>query len=218
MGSRIVTIYLSIAVVIGAIIFVTSYASNVRLPGNNEGFEPIQPTAFSHRLHAGELSIQCLHCHGGAEKSSVAGIPSANVCMNCHRYVTAPILDVRAEEELAAKEGRKPQPVISPELNKLYRAMGLNSAFEPDSATKPKAIEWANVHNVPDYVYFNHRAHVTAGVECRTCHGAVETMERVRQVSDLSMGWCVNCHRDVTAAGVNGKEVHASTDCSTCHY
>ena len=79
-------------------------------------------------------------------------------------------------------------------------------------------LRWTRVNDLPDFVYFNHSVHVSAGVECQKCHGAVETMERVRQVSDLSMGWCVNCHRDVNANGVNGRAVHAATDCSACHF
>jgi hypothetical protein len=74
------------------------------------------------------------------------------------------------------------------------------------------------VHNLPDFVYFDHRAHVTAGVTCQHCHGPIESMERVRQVETLSMGWCVNCHRDATENGISGQAVHASTDCAVCHY
>jgi hypothetical protein len=96
--------------------------------------------------------------------------------------------------------------------------MALTHEMKPDSTKKPTPIEWVKVHNLPDFVYFNHSAHVTAGVECQTCHGEVQTMERVRQVNDLSMGWCVNCHRDANANGVKGKKVYASTDCITCHF
>jgi hypothetical protein len=86
-----------------------------------------------------------------------------------------------------------------------------------DSA-KAKAIPWVRVHNLPDFAYFDHRAHVVAGVACQKCHGPVETMERVRQVESLSMGWCVNCHRDANLHGVAGKKVNASLDCAACHY
>lgn len=218
MNSRILTIFLSIAVVLTLVIFLSSYAKNYRLPGNHEGYEPVQPIAYSHRLHAGELQIPCQHCHSAAEKGRNAGIPPANICMNCHKFITAPFLDVKAEEELATKENRKPKPTISPELKKVYDAMGLNDQLLPDTSRSLTPIEWKKVHNVPDFVYFNHSVHVKSGVECQTCHGAVETMERVRQVSDLSMGWCVNCHRDANKNGVKGKTVHASTDCVACHF
>lgn len=200
------------------IIFLGSYARNYMLPGNHQGYEPVQPISYSHRLHAGELGIACLHCHSAAEQGKHAGIPSTNVCMNCHKFVSAPWLEVKAENDLADKEKRKPRLIISPEIEKIYTAMALNNEMKPDSLKKPTPIEWMKVHNLPDFVYFNHSVHVSAGVECQTCHGAVETMERVRQVNDLSMGWCVNCHRDVNTNGVNGKQVHASTDCSACHF
>ena len=162
--------------------------------------------------------MPCLYCHFTAEKSRYAGIPPASVCMNCHKMVTATFGAVRAEEELATKESRKPRTVVSPEVRKIYTALGLDSDRKPDPALPLKPIAWTRVYALPDFVHFDHRAHVHAGVVCQTCHGPVETMERMRQVHDLSMGWCVNCHRDATRNGVNGKKVFASTDCSTCHY
>lgn len=189
-----------------------------RLPGDQIGYEPPQPIAFSHQLHAGEMQISCLYCHFGAEKSRHAGVPPENVCMNCHKFVTAPLGAVRAEDEQAKKEGRPPRRVISPELAKLYDALALNAQMQPDPARQPHPLAWTKVHNLPDFVYFDHRAHVHAGVTCQTCHGPVETMERVRQQQPLTMGWCVNCHRDVNQKGVGGKRVNASTDCATCHY
>ncbi|MBS4027689.1 MAG: cytochrome c3 family protein, partial [Ignavibacteriales bacterium] len=109
MKSRITTIYLIIGVLLSVSIFVSSYTANVRLPDNHQGYEPVQPIAFSHRLHAGEMGMQCLYCHFGAEKSKHAGIPPVNVCMNCHKYVSAPFVDTKAEEQLATKENRKPR-------------------------------------------------------------------------------------------------------------
>jgi hypothetical protein len=108
--------------------------------------------------------------------------------------------------------------LVSPEIRKIYDAFALDDAREADPAKQARPVAWTKVHNVPDYVYFDHRAHTGAGVTCQTCHGPVETMERVRQVGDLNMGWCVNCHREVTAGGVAGKPVDASIDCITCHY
>lgn len=199
-------------------ILVQAIWQNYRLPGNNQGYEPVQPIAYSHRLHAGELGIDCQHCHAGVDESQTAGIPPASTCMNCHRFISAPINVVRAEDEAATKEQRPPRRVVSAEIQKIYAALGLNDELKPEPAHAPTPIEWVKVHSLPDYVSFDHSAHVTAGVDCQTCHGEVQTMERVRQVSDLSMGWCVNCHRDANVEGVNGKRVQASTDCVACHH
>jgi nitrate reductase gamma subunit len=188
------------------------------LPGSQKGYEPIQPIAFSHRLHAGELQMSCLYCHGDAEKGRHAGIASATVCMNCHRFVTAPTRDTRAELELAREEKRPPRTIISPELAKLYAALALDDKLQRDPAQATLPIHWVKVHNLPSFTRFDHRAHVNAGVACQHCHGPVESMERVRQVEDLSMGWCVQCHRDANQNGVAGREVHPSNDCSTCHH
>ena len=235
-GNRFVTLVLLTAMAFSFLVLVPKFNA-YSLPGNQRGYEPAQPIVFSHRLHAGELQVQCLYCHSGAEKSRHAGIPSANVCMNCHKFVSAPLGAVRAEDELAIKENRAPRRVVSLEIQKLYDALALDAQMKPDSSRQPKPITWLKVHNVPDFVYFDHRPHVNAGVTCQNCHGPVETMERVRQVSDLSMGWCVNCHRDVDRVGLDGKgnftsapapaaqgntplthRVYASTDCKTCHY
>lgn len=190
----------------------------MRLPGNQQGYAPKQPIAFSHRLHAGELQIDCLYCHFGAETSRHAGIPATSVCMNCHRFVTAPLGAIRAQDELAEEENRKPERVVSAEIQKIYDALALDESLNRDEAKTPMPIEWVQVHNLPDFVYFDHRAHVDAGVACQRCHGPVETMERVHQVEDLSMGWCINCHRRVNEIGVGGKRVDASLDCAACHY
>ena len=206
MKSRILTIVLGFAVVF-SLMLLASRAAMFHLPGNQQGFEPVQPIAYSHRLHAGELQIQCQYCHFGADKSRHAGIPPASVCMNCHRFVTAPLGAVRAEDEIAEREKRAPRPVVSPELSKLYAAV--NGA---------QPIAWTRIHSLPDFAYFDHRPHVSAGVACQQCHGPVESMERVRQVSDLSMGWCVNCHRQASRTGIAGRRVNASTNCSTCHF
>ena len=238
LGSPFVTLVLLIALGFSLTILVPKFNAYA-LPGNQIGYEPTQPIAFSHRLHAGELQVQCLYCHSGAEKSRHAGIPAANVCMNCHRFVSAPLGAIRAEDALAKKEKREPRRVVSPEIRKIYDALALNEKMQrdPDKPTAP--IAWIKVHNLPDFVYFDHRPHVNAGVACQKCHGPVETMERVRQVEDLSMGWCVNCHRGVDRAGLDGNgnftsapapapaaqepvpvtlRVYASIDCSTCHY
>jgi hypothetical protein len=188
------------------------------LPGSQEGYEPEQPIAFSHRQHAGQLQIPCLYCHYGAEQSPHAGIPPARTCMTCHRFVTASQKEMLPELLEARRTKRAVKPVISPELRKLYDALGLDGKLEPDPKKKAAPIAWVKVHNLPSFSCFDHRAHVRSGVACQQCHGPVETMDRVRQVSDLSMGWCVNCHREAGHAGVSGKAVQPSTDCATCHH
>lgn len=233
-SSPVVSLVLLVAVAFAAVISVPSVGT-ARLPGTQTGYEPAQPIAFSHRLHAGELSVPCLYCHSAAEKSRYAGVPSANVCMNCHRFVPAAFGAIRAEDEQAKKENRAPRRIVSPEVQKLYDALALGPDLKPDPARQPKTIAWVKIHNLPDFVYFDHRPHVNAGVSCQACHGPVETMERVRQVSGLTMGWCVNCHRGVTRAGLNGSfesaaapfakgpmpvthRLNPSIDCKTCHF
>jgi respiratory nitrate reductase gamma subunit len=204
---------------LGAILLaIVPRLESAHLPGNDQGYEPVQPIAFSHRLHAGDLQISCFYCHYEADKSPHAGFPAASVCMNCHRFVTAPLSAVRAEFELARQEKRPARTVVSSELEKLYTALGLNDKLQPDPAKTPSLLRWVKVHNPPAFTHFDHRAHVNAGVACQHCHGQVESMERVRQVEDLSMGWCVHCHNDVSQKGLNGKELHASNDCTTCHH
>ena len=178
----------------------------------------MQPIAFSHQVHAGKMQIACLYCHYGADSSRHAGIPAASLCMNCHRLVTASRASVLQEYSDAEQARRPARPVVSDELKKLYDALGLDDKLQPDPKRTATTIPWVKVHNLPDHASFDHRAHVLAGVACQRCHGAVETMERVRQVEPLSMGWCVNCHRESNRVGVIGKKVNASTDCSTCHY
>ena len=233
LASPFVTSVLLIALAVGIFLLAPKLAA-FRTPGNQQGYEPLQPIAYSHHLHAGELQIACLYCHSGATRSRYAGIPSASTCMNCHRFVTATMGAVRAEDELAKKEKREPRQVISPEIAKIYEALALNPATRlPELGKTPRPIAWNKVTNLPDFVYFDHRPHVTRGVACQQCHGPVETMEEVRQEQTLNMGYCVNCHRNVdqnglpgssaspvqlTAWAQPGKSVHASTDCSTCHF
>jgi hypothetical protein len=218
MNGRTVTIVLALATLLAAILLVPRLGA-VRYPGYHQGYEPAQPIAFSHRLHAGELQVTCLYCHAGAETSRHAGIPPAATCMNCHKNVTTTFGAVREEDERAQKENRTPALQVSTELRKLYDALAVDPAsMTPVTSRQPQPITWTKVHNVPDYVYFDHRSHVGAGVSCQQCHGAIETMERVRQVESLSMGWCVNCHRQVNQTGVAGRQVYASIDCTTCHH
>jgi hypothetical protein len=214
MSKPITAIVLAAALAVSLVTLVAA----IRLPGDNQGYEPVQPIAYSHRLHAGELQISCQYCHSGVDKSRHAGIPAMNVCMNCHSGVTATLAAVRQEEEAAKRENRAAQTIESPELRKLYDALALDETLFPISDKTPTPIAWKRVHKLPDFVYFDHRAHIAASVTCGTCHGPIETMERVRQYESLSMGWCVNCHRDANENGIAGRQVQAPIDCVTCHY
>ncbi len=148
--------------------------------GVHQGYQPTQPIAYSHQLHAGTLKIDCQYCHSGAYKSKNASIPSANVCMNCHNYVQAT---------------EKYNGEISPEIMKIYNALDYNPETK-EYGENPKPIEWVRIHNLPDFAYFNHAQHVTvAGLKCQQCHGPIETMQEVYQYSPLTMKWCIDCHR-----------------------
>ncbi|MFZ0428617.1 MAG: cytochrome c3 family protein [Acidobacteriota bacterium] len=190
--------------------------ADVNLPGNDTGYEPTQPIAFSHRLHSGDLQISCFYCHPAAYRARYAGTPAPSLCMNCHRFVAARLGAVQAEEEQAKKEGREPQKVTSTEIQKIYDALGLDSELRP---VRPGTrIRWLRVNRLPDFVVFHHGAHTAAGIDCAYCHGAAEKMERIRQTVSFSMGFCVNCHRLYQGRVVSGRTLVASTDCGTCHH
>ena len=174
--------------------------------GLTQGYQPSQPIAFSHKLHAGEHQINCAYCHTSVYKSKSANIPSANICMNCHSQIKTE----------------------SPEIKKIYRAI-----------QKQQPVQWVRIHNLPDLAYFNHSQHTqVGGIECQTCHGPIEKMDVVYQYSALTMGWCINCHRE-TPLNTKGNgyydnlvklhnEANAGapftvssnggTECSKCHY
>jgi hypothetical protein len=213
--TRITLLVLALLVVYGTLL---PRVAASRLPGNDQGYSPPQPIAYSHRLHAGEMQMPCLYCHTAAERGRHAGIPSADVCMNCHEAVRATLGAVRAEAEAAEAEKREPRPVVSAALRTLYDALALDENLKPDPARTPTAIRWMRVHRLPDFASFDHSRHVTAGVTCQRCHGPVETMERVRQYAPLRMGWCVDCHREANVWGVAGKPMQASLDCAACHH
>jgi len=217
MRDRILTVTLLVGIFLVAISLLSA-VSGYRLPGNNRGYRPVQPIAYSHRVHAGEMAIPCLYCHPGAERSRTAGIPSASMCMNCHRFVTASLGAIREEERAAGEEGRDPRPVVSAELQLLYDALGLGEDLQRDPNRPERPIEWVRVHSLPDFVAFDHRPHVIAGVACQRCHGPIESMDRVRQSADLTMGWCVECHRESGGTRLAGRPVDPSLDCVTCHY
>jgi mono/diheme cytochrome c family protein len=186
--------------------------------GVQQGYMPTQPIAYSHKLHAGTLQINCNYCHTGVYKAKSANIPSANICMNCHNTV-------------------KPE---SPEIQKIYAAVGWDAeSKEYIEGYEQQPIKWVRIHNLPDLAYFNHSQHTNVGgIECQTCHGPIQEMDVVYQYSKLTMGWCINCHRD-TDVNAEGNEYYdrlvqlheasnavgnmkvadiGGLECARCHY
>lgn len=198
--------------------------------GVDEGYQPVQPIAFSHKIHSGDNKIDCQYCHSSAKHSKHSGIPSVNVCMNCHKNIA------EVSEETATPEYSK--AFYDNEIQKIYKAAGWDAEnLEYTGETEP--IKWVRIHNLPDFAYFNHSQHVTVGgVKCQKCHGPVEEMHEVYQHAPLTMGWCIDCHKEtkvkmdgngyykniheelskkygvdkVTVAQMGGKE------CGKCHY
>ena len=197
--------------------------------GVDQGYMPIQPIHYSHKIHAGLNQIDCKYCHSSARVSKHSGIPSLNVCMNCHKAIQEYNGEVTDEY---SKE------FYDNEIKKLYTAVGWDVGTQSYTGeTKP--VKWIRIHNLPDFAYFNHSQHVSvAGIECQKCHGPVEEMEIMYQYSSLTMGWCINCHREtqVNVAG-NGyyDKIHeelskkygvekltaaqmGGLECGKCHY
>ena len=169
--------------------------------GVDQGYEPVQPIHYSHRIHAGENAIDCKYCHSSARVSKHSGIPSLNICMNCHK-------SIGAVADATQAEGINEYGVdYNSEIQKLYKAVGWDEDTQSYTGeTSP--VKWIRIHNLPDFAYFNHSQHVSvAGVECQTCHGPVEEMEIMYQHSPLTMGWCINCHRE-TNVKVEGNEYY----------
>jgi cytochrome c2 len=200
--------------------------------GVDQGYAPIQPIHYSHRIHAGASQIDCKYCHSSARESKHSGIPSLNVCMNCHKSIA----EVAPE---TYQEGMDEYGVdYNKEIQKLYAATGW-SEDEQAFTGEEQPVRWVRIHNLPDLAYFNHAQHVTAGnIACQTCHGPVEEMEIMYQYSPLTMGWCINCHRE-TNVDLKGngyyEEIHkelsekrggrqltiadlGGLECGKCHY
>jgi mono/diheme cytochrome c family protein len=174
----------SIFLLLASAYFVYGYFMQL---GIDQGYQPVQPIHYSHKIHAGENAIDCKYCHSSARVSKHSGIPSLNICMNCHKS----IYEVSAETATAEYS----KEFYDGEIKKLYDAVGWNE--EDQSYTgETKPVKWVRIHNLPDFAYFNHAQHVTVGgVECQTCHGPVEEMEIMYQYSPLTMGWCIDCHK-----------------------
>jgi hypothetical protein len=205
--------FIHLLIITGSVLYITKVVvvESIAL-GRSKDYEPAQPIKFSHAVHAGQNQIACEYCHSTVETSKTAGIPSVNICLNCHVLV---------------REGTRSGKF---EINKILKASEDN-----------KPVEWIKVHNLPEYVFFSHAQHAGAGkIDCETCHGDVKSMDRIVQVKDLSMGWCVNCHRDTKVQFTSNEfydqyeelhkkltegeidEVHVADvggiDCMKCHY
>ena len=157
--------------------------------GVDQGYMPVQPIHYSHKIHSGANQIECQYCHSSVRKSKHSGIPSLNVCMNCHQNIA----EYNGEEDL---EKGYTKDFYTNEIKKLYKAVGWDEESRTYTGdTEP--VKWVRIHNLPDFVYFNHSQHVNVGgIDCKECHGPIEEMEIVYQHSSLTMGWCINCHRE----------------------
>jgi len=222
--------------------------------GRQQDYQPLQPIKYSHALHAGEYEIDCKYCHTGAEEGKHSNIPSPNMCMNCHKMIQEGPKHGRKEiAKIYAAIGYNPMKgtyfdlektsekvyteTFKKFLDKDYKEDGGSVSQEDlDAVTSMfnKPIEWVRIHNLPDHVYFNHAQHVDAGnVACETCHGDISSMEVVKQHAPLSMGWCINCHRNTeidlgNEYYDNYEELHkkgtatvediGGTECQKCHY
>jgi cytochrome c551/c552 len=206
--------------------------------GRQKAYQPEQPIFYSHKVHAGTNQINCLYCHGSAWEGKHATIPSVNVCMNCHLAINEYTGDPIYREDGSEVNGTQ-------EIQKIYAAAGWDPAKKQYSG-KTEPVKWVKIHSLPDHVFFSHAQHVRAGkVQCQTCHGEITAMHEVYQASELSMGWCVNCHRETKVDFGDGKgegnkfysiyeKYHkeiadhkrdsvtvadiGGTDCQKCHY
>ncbi len=173
--------------------------------GRQQNYQPLQPLYYSHKVHAGINQINCLYCHAGAEKSRQAMIPSSNVCMNCHKQINE--YTGAEAHPLVTAEGKTING--TEQIKLLYKYAGWDPEkkdYIRDEKGNVKAtpIQWVKIHNLPDHVYFNHAQHVAVGkVQCQQCHGNIEEMDEVYQFAPLSMGWCINCHRQTEVQFTN---------------
>lgn len=207
--------------------FVYGYLSQI---GVDQDYSPIQPIHFSHRIHAGSNGVDCKYCHSSARTSKNAGIPSLNVCMNCHKNISE-VADTTATAEYS-------KAFYDAQIQKLYDAVGWDKSMQKYTG-KSQPVKWVRIHNLQDFAYFNHSQHVTVGgIECQKCHGPVQEYEIQKQFAPLTMGWCINCHRE-TNVKMEGnayyEKIHAELskkygkdkltvsdmgglECGKCHY
>ena len=203
--------------------------------GVDQGYQPVQPIHFSHRIHAGDNQIECKYCHSSARVSKTSGIPSLNVCMNCHKSI-GEVADASNKNTSVTEEYSK--EFYDGEIAKLYDAVGWDPSTQSYNGEE-KPVKWVRIHNLPDFAYFNHSQHVSvAGIACQKCHGPVEEMEVMKQFAPLTMGWCINCHRETNVKVEGNKyyeKIHeelskkygveqltaaqmGALECGKCHY
>ena len=235
----------AILAVVGVLVFIMAgywLVNGAINEGRQQNYQPSQPIFYSHKVHAGINQINCLYCHSGAEKSRQAMIPSLNVCMNCHKQINS--YSGEDKYQLVTAEGKKVDG--TKEIQKLYAYAGWDPAakdYKRDAKGNILAtpVKWVKIHNLPDHVYFNHSQHVKVGkVQCQKCHGEITEMDEVYQFAPLSMGWCINCHRETQVqfqdnnyytsfekfhkelkegkrTGVTVEEI-GGLECQKCHY
>jgi len=217
----------AIFLLLASAFFVYGYLMQV---GVDQDYAPIQPIHYSHRIHAGSNGIDCNYCHSSARVSKHSGIPSLNVCMNCHKNISE-VSDTTATAEYSKE-------FYDGEIAKLYKAVGWDKDNQKYTG-KTEPVKWVRIHNLQSFVYFNHSQHVTVGgIACQTCHGPVQTYEIQKQFAPLTMKWCVDCHRktDVKMEGNDYyKKIHeqlskkygvdkltaaqmGGLECGKCHY
>lgn len=206
---------------IGALYYGGLVAYAVHPLTSDVGYRPEQPVPFSHAIHAGKLKMDCRYCHTTVESAAFAAIPPVATCLNCHSAKDA--------------EGQTPHVAIHTESPRL--------APIRESAATGDVVPWRKVHDLPDYAYFNHSAHVARGVSCVSCHGRIDRMDVVEQKATLTMGFCLTCHRNaapnirptefvtdldweppqgqdaatIGAAIMLERGIHPNENCSTCH-
>jgi mono/diheme cytochrome c family protein len=217
----------AIFLLLASAFFVYGYLMQI---GVDQDYAPVQPIHYSHKIHAGNNGIDCNYCHSAARVGKSAGIPSLNVCMNCHKNISE-VSDTTATEEYS-------KDFYDKEIAKLYKAVGWDKDNQRYTG-KTEPVKWVRIHNLQSFVYFNHSQHVNvAGVECQTCHGPVQTYEIQKQFAPLTMKWCVDCHRKTevkTEGNDYYKKIHeqlskkygvdkltaaqmGGLECGKCHY
>ncbi len=210
---------LGVLLLVGGVYVITVGAYATSPKSINVGYSPKQPIPFSHKLHVGSLKMDCRYCHSTVDKAAYAAVPATQTCVNCH--------------SAANPDGSVANSAIHTNSDKL---LGVR-----ESQATGKPIEWQKIHDLPDYVYFDHSAHVNNGVSCVSCHGRVDKMDQVHQAQPLTMTWCLDCHRNpephlrpqefITQLDWQPDEdphelgarlraqlnINPSTNCSTCH-
>lgn len=221
---NLIAIFFTLVLLLSTAYFLFAWMMQI---GVDSGYKPIQPIEFSHKVHAGDNAIDCQYCHASAKHSKTSGIPSSDVCMNCHKFINEYKGDLYGGHDKAFFDG---------EIAKVQQAAGWDKT-QFAYTSQGKGIEWVRVHNLPDFAFYNHSQHVTvAGLACQTCHGPVEGMHRVEQFSELTMQWCVDCHKttpvkldengyykgtyEAFAKGHKGATVAdmGGRECGKCHY